>query len=141
MGLFAFVDKLSKFYTGGVMGYVNVKDVVAIMLRVMKENRFNERYIASSENVSFKDIYSTIAKALGKSLPTVKMNGLMLKAFAFFYNIGNKNKISSTMIEHATTEHIFKNKKVINALGGYAFVPIKDTIEQTAKFYVDAIRK
>lgn len=141
MGLFSFVNKTSKMYTGGKMGYVNVKDVVAIMLRVMKENRFNERYITSAENVSFLEIYSTIAKSLGKPLPSFKLNSFMLKAFALFYNIGNKNKISSTMIEHATSEHLFTNKKVTDALGGYTFVPVKDTIEQTAKFYLDAIRK
>jgi dihydroflavonol-4-reductase len=141
MGFFSFVNRTSKFYTGGTMGYVDVKDVVAIMLRLMKENRFNERYIASSENISFKEIYSDVARSLNKPLPSIKLNSFTLKAFAMFHNISAPEKISSTMIEHATGVHIFSNKKICDALPGYTFAPVKQTIEQTAKFYLDGLAK
>lgn len=142
MGFFSFVNKSSTFYTSGIMGYVDVKDVVTAMLRLMKENCFNERYIVSGENLSFKEIYSTVAQSLGKPLPSVKLNKLTLKAFQLFYNMFSKhNKISSTMVEHAIGVHAFSHKKLQDKLGGYTFAPIKTTIEQTAKYYLDEIRK
>lgn len=141
MGFFSFVNKRSKLYTGGIMGFVDVKDVVAIMLRLMKENKFNERYIVNAESIPFKELYSDVASCLGKPLPSVKLNTLTLKIFAFFYNMGAREKISSTMIEHATGVHIFSNKKVVDALAGYTFAPVKQTIEQTAKYYLNADSK
>ena len=30
--MFTFIDKISTFYTGGIMGFVDVSDVVKIML-------------------------------------------------------------------------------------------------------------
>ncbi len=120
------------------MGFVDVKDVVAIMIRLMNENRFNERYIASGENMSFREFYSHIAQSLHKPAPSIGLNKFTLKVFQQLYNLGNKkNKISSTMIEHATGQHIYSNKKVAEALKGYTFTPIKETLEQTAKLFLN----
>jgi len=141
MGFFSFVKKNSKFYTGGTMGFVDVKDVVGTMQQLMKENHFNERYIVSSENLSFHDFYTWIAQSIGKPIPTTKLNNFTLKLFQLLYNIGAKNKISSTMIEHATGVHIYSNKKVSEALKGYNFTPIKETIEQTGKFFLNEVGK
>jgi dihydroflavonol-4-reductase len=137
MALFKFIDRNSKFYTDGIMGYVHVKDVVDVMLRLMKENIFNERYIVNSENTSFHDLYSAIAVGLGKPIPKIRLNKFTLKAFRAIYNLTAKHKISRMMLRHATGQHIYSNKKVLNSLKGYKFTPIKDTIEETAKYFLN----
>lgn len=142
MGFFSFINKTSKFYTNGIMGFVDVKDVVAIMLKLMQGNRFNERYILSAESLSFKDVYTWVAQSLGKPAPSIGLNAFTLKLFKLIHNAtSSHNKISSTMVEHATGVHIFSNKKVSDALAGYTFVPVKQSIEQTAKFFLNELAK
>ncbi len=55
--MFRQVDKGLKFYTEGVNGFVGVKDVVQIMIKLMASNIINERFILVSQNLSFKEVF------------------------------------------------------------------------------------
>jgi dihydroflavonol-4-reductase len=136
ISMFTFIDKISKYYTGGIMGYVDVADVVTIMLKLMANGPYNERFIANSENLSFHDFFSAIAKDLNKPLPGTKLSNFTLKIFQKLNNVFSKQKISSTMVEHATDIHTFSNKKVKETIH-YTFIPVRETIAATAKFYLN----
>ena len=43
-----------RFYSGGVSGFVDVKDVTKIMIQLMQSDITAERFILSSENISYK---------------------------------------------------------------------------------------
>ncbi len=136
ISMFPFVDKISKFYTGGTMGFVDVADVVEIMLRLMRNGPYNERFNVSSENLSFKDFFTSIASGINKPIPKLKLNTFTLQIFRFLNNLTSKQKISSTMVEHATGRHIFSNIKVREALK-YEFIPVRQSIAVTSKFYLN----
>jgi dihydroflavonol-4-reductase len=136
ISMFSFIDKISNYYTGGIMGFVDVTDVVDIMLKITTQGPFNERFIANSENLNFRDFFTTIAKEINKPLPKVKLSNSTLKIFQILNNIFSKQKISSTMVEHATGIHNFSNKKVRDGLG-FTFRPMRETIAATAKFYLN----
>ena len=53
------------WYTEGYTGFVDVKDVVQIMIQLMESGTSGERFIVSSENIQYKDIFSRIAIAFG----------------------------------------------------------------------------
>ena len=53
-GLFKLVWKGLKYYTQGINGFVDVRDVARAMRIVMEQNQFNNRFIVSSENVSYQ---------------------------------------------------------------------------------------
>jgi len=135
ISMFSFIDKLSKFYTGGIMGFVDVNDVVHSMTLLMKNGPYNERFIINSENVSFKDFFTAIAEGIHKPVPTTRLSNLTLKLFRFFNNLVSKQKITSTMVEHGTETHNFNNQKIKKAIG-YNFIPIRETIANTAKYYL-----
>jgi dihydroflavonol-4-reductase len=135
ISMFTFIDKTSKYYTGGIMGFVDVIDVVNSMLRLMKTGPYNERFIVNSENLSFKDFFTAIAKGIHKPEPKIQLSTFTLKIFQLFNNLASKQKISSTMVEHATGIHNFSNKKVKEVLG-YSFIPVADSLAVTAKFYM-----
>jgi len=139
ISMFTFIDKISTYYTGGIMGFVDVSDVVNIMLILMKNGPYNERFIVNSENLSFKDFFTAVAKGINKPLPKVKLGNFTLKLFQFINNLISKQKISSTMVEHATGTHNFNNKKVKEVLN-YAFIPVADSVAATAKFYINERR-
>lgn len=136
ISMFTFIDKISSFSTRGIMGFVDVSDVVNIMLLLMKNGPYNERFIVNSENISFTDFFKAIAKGIHKPAPRYQLSNSTLKIFKFVNNLLNSQKISSTMVEHATDIHNFSNKKVRNTLG-YGFIPVENTIASTAKFYID----
>ncbi len=58
-----------KFYTGGSTSFVGVKDVVAIMVKLMDHSVQGERYILSSEHLTYKAFFTMIANALRISPP------------------------------------------------------------------------
>ena len=62
-----------KFYTSGVTGFVDVKDVVEIMISLMNESNFerckNQRFLINAENLYYRDVFNQIADSLGKARP------------------------------------------------------------------------
>ena len=64
--LFKQVWKGLSFYTSGTNGFVDVRDVVNVMIQLMKGKIKSERFILCSESISFKKTFDYIAEALGK---------------------------------------------------------------------------
>ncbi len=51
-----------KYYPKGASGFIGVNDVVEIMLKLMENNLFGERYILVSENLSYKKLFEIISE-------------------------------------------------------------------------------
>lgn len=109
-----------KFYTEGITGFVGVKDVAKIMIKLMDSEIKNERYILVSENKSFKDIFFNIADCFNKKRPSVKIGkytmGFLWRISWLISKITKKTPLltkssarSSLNIENYNSEKI-KNK-------------------------------
>ncbi|WP_320020329.1 NAD-dependent epimerase/dehydratase family protein [Labilibaculum manganireducens] len=137
--LFKTVAKGLKYYTQGITGYVDVRDVSHSMIELMKSDIVNERFILNSENCTFEFVFKTIAKGLGIAGPTKYANPKMteiawrlalLKKIFFF-------KPSGFTKENARSAHNIKyysNQKIKEALN-FEFVPIEKSIKDTLKHY------
>ena len=75
--LFTQINNGFKFYTEGITGFVDVKDVVKVMIQLVESNIKNERFILVSENKSFKDVLCKIADELNKKHPSFKAGRLL----------------------------------------------------------------
>lgn len=64
--LFRRVDEGLPFYTTGVTGFVDVQDVVRIMISLMEGSIQNERFVVVSENLTYRDVLYKIAESLKK---------------------------------------------------------------------------
>ncbi|WP_111682340.1 NAD-dependent epimerase/dehydratase family protein [Winogradskyella tangerina] len=62
--LFHQIYKGMRYYVTGVVGYVDVFDVVNAMVQLMNSDIKNQRFILTSENLVFKDFQNKVAKAL-----------------------------------------------------------------------------
>lgn len=58
-----------RFYTHGMNGYVDVRDVADAMIFLMEHDVKNERFILNSENIDYKTLFTYMANALGKKAP------------------------------------------------------------------------
>ena len=71
--LFSFAQKGSPFYFPGGSGFVGVKDVVNCMTLSVKEEKWKERFICVSENLTYKALFGDMAEGFGLKKPTHKL--------------------------------------------------------------------
>ena len=137
--LFSTVWNGMPFYSTGVNGYIDVRDVSGLMVKLMKSDKKNERYIFSAEDVSFKTIISLIANAMGKITPFIKLAPWMgemgwrieqVKLLA-----GIKPTFSREIAQAAFNKFYFSNQKVKTTLQ-HRFIPIEDAIKNTARIFL-----
>jgi len=129
-----------KFYTLGVTGFVDVMDVVKAMIELMEGEIIGERYIISSENLSYKEVFEMIANAFNKKPPTIQatpsLTGFAWRLDWMRSKILNKQPLVTR--ESARSGHrkvYFSNQKIRDAIG-IDFRPLIVTIKETAEFFL-----
>lgn len=138
--LFKSIYKGLKYHTPGITGYVDVSDVTACMFSLMKSNITDQRFILISENLSFKDIFNKIAKALQKKAPQKKatktlMTLAMYTEWIFHKILGRKRTIFKTSIKSAFKENHYSNKKIRCALD-IQFKSMDESIKSSASYFL-----
>jgi dihydroflavonol-4-reductase len=129
-----------KFYTLGVTGFVDVRDVVKSMIKLMESDISGERYIISSENLSYKEIFEMIAKAFNRKPPNIHavpfLTGLAWRLDWLRSKILNTQPlINRETVRYGHKKTFFSNQKIRNAIG-IEFRPVVDTIQETAEFFL-----
>lgn len=127
------------FYTSGVTGYVDVRDVVKSMMALMNSNITGERFIISSENLSYHDVFMMIATCLGAKKPFIAVPKVLSKpalmgARLSSFITGKKSAISSENMRAAFSKVYFDNSKIIKATG-ISFIPVKQSVEDTVRHF------
>jgi|TARA_B110000261_G_C13087887_1_gene358663 nucleoside-diphosphate-sugar epimerase len=129
-----------KFYSKGGNAFVDVRDVVKIMLALTKSNINAERFLVISENLSFRDLFNQIAASINKPLPSIKakkwMVGLiwrldMLKSFV----LGTTPLVTKESAKSAMNTATYSNKKIKDALK-FDFIPIAAAIKHTSIYFL-----
>jgi nucleoside-diphosphate-sugar epimerase len=69
--LFRMVYNGLPFYTRGVNGFVDVRDVVDAMTGLMASDQAGERFICSAANLPYRELFTMIASELGKRSPHI----------------------------------------------------------------------
>ncbi len=137
--MFTTVDKGMPFYTSGVTGFVDVRDVVNLMTLLMNKNIFGQRFILNSENLSYKKIFRLIANFLGKKSPYLKA-GKILSSFGWRMDYlrslitGTPNILTRETVKASMNRKYYSNRKITEALN-YKFIPVAKSIEDVCKVY------
>lgn len=134
-----------KFYTSGVNGYVDVRDVVKAMVLLVENDISSERFIVSAENIFYIDLFGMISRKLGKSPPAYKASKWMGKiAWRFEYIkgklTGSKPLITRETANTAANIYEYSNKKIVDQLN-FEFIPIQQTIDEACEYYVEKLIK
>ena len=134
--LFSKIYKGFKFYTEGITGFVGVKDVAKAMILLMKTDIKNEMFILTSENMSFKDVFFSIADSLSVKRPTIQIGKLSLSLFwrieALRNTItGKEPLITKSSAKASLNKEFFSSEKIKKGIG-YEFEPISNVIQKTA---------
>jgi dihydroflavonol-4-reductase len=132
-GLFRLVWQGLKYYTRGVNGYVDVQDVVKAAILLMDNNIFNERFIASSENLSYQQVFELMAKHLKKPAPSFNVPPLLthlawrIEAVRTFFT-RSRPEVTREMAITTTQKYEYSNEKIRKKLG-FEFMPVEESIK------------
>jgi nucleoside-diphosphate-sugar epimerase len=142
--LFSAVWKGMKFYTEGVTGYVDIRDVVQAMTTLMDGDFTSERYTVSAENLSYRQVLEMIATALDKRPPRIHATSLLISfAWRMSWLIsklnGKQRSITRDTVKSSNRKVLFSNLKIRQAIG-IDFIPIKQSIQDTANHFLNHAR-
>lgn len=137
--IFDTLGKGSKFYTNGVNGFVDVRDVASAMYKLMESDIVNQRFILSSENLSYKELFTLILKAYGLNPPTIKANRLLLEIAWRFEKLksillNTRPLITKETVNTSQNQYFYSTEKLQKALG-FKFRAVKEIIALTAEIY------
>ena len=139
--LFTQVCNGFKYYTKGVTGFVSVKDVVKAMIALTESDIQNERFILVFENLTFKEVLSKIADALGKKRPKKNIKPWQTSIFwrissviSFF--TGKAPMLSKYSARSSHTISKYSSNKIKEQLS-FEFEPIDKVIPEVGQQFLD----
>jgi nucleoside-diphosphate-sugar epimerase len=122
------------WYTEGVTGVIDVKDVARAMILLMNSEINKQRFILNAENLSYKEVFTNIAKCFGKKPPHKKVTPFIaaivwrLEAIKSMFT-GKDALVTKETARTALAKVYFDNNKILKALPGFQFTPINETIK------------
>lgn len=124
------------WYSDGVTGFVDVKDVAAIMIQLMESDISAERFIVSADNKTYQEIFNLIAKGFNKKIPSRKVTPLIAKIVWRLEVIkswftGKAPLVTKETAAAALEKVYFDNSKLKKFLPQFSYRSIEETITQT----------
>jgi dihydroflavonol-4-reductase len=128
-----------RFYTPGISGFVDVRDVSQCILQLMDQNISGERFILVSENYEFKKFYDEAAACFNKPAPKYNtpswMAAMGYRALALLSMItGKPPLLTKETTQAAYQKYFYDNSKIKSALH-FEFIPVKETIRWACGWY------
>lgn len=123
------------WYTNGSGGYVDVNDVVNVMVQLMESDIAGERFILCAEHKTYKEIFTMIAEGFGKKSPhknaTPFMAAVVWRLEAIKSTLSGKSPLlTRETAATALTNVYFENKKLLKYLPSFQYTPLLQTINR-----------
>lgn len=139
--LFNTIAKGFPFYTTGINGFVDVKDVVRAMIALMENDKFGQRYCLNGTLISYKDLFTMMADNLKVKAPYIKVGKFLSEiAWRVFWLIGKikgkKPLITKETARTSTRKYSYSSAKIINELN-FRFTPIEQSVKEICDIYMN----
>ncbi len=128
-----------RFYTSGVNGVVDVRDVVDGTIKLLAIKDRQERYVCVGVNSTFKDLFGAIALAFGVKPPNIKAGPVMLSIACSFEGrlaklLNRKPKVTRENTAAAFSIMQYDSSLLI-ADTGMKFRKMSDTVNHAVSFF------
>jgi dihydroflavonol-4-reductase len=139
--MFSKAYKGIKFYSSGINGFVDVRDVTALMLQLMEKETYNQRFLINSGNASFKLFFELIHQHFNKPVPSIKA-GRIMSGFAWRAEMlrskltGAPPLITKETARSAHRISRFSNDKVKKLFPEYKFISLEQSISDTCSLFL-----
>ncbi|HIA36672.1 MAG TPA: NAD-dependent epimerase/dehydratase family protein [Flavobacteriales bacterium] len=129
-----------KFYTSGANGFVDVRDVATVMIKLMKHEVSGERFILNGDNLPFKEVFGMIADALEKPRPNFLITPFLAEMFWRFEKIRSflmrgKPLITKEIARESNNKSYYSTDKIRQLLE-VEFFPIAESVNHAASVFL-----
>lgn len=142
--LFQSIWKGLNYYTKGISGFVDVRDVVKAMILLMDQEQFekvkNQRFILNAGNMSYQDFFNNIADGLNKPRPKsfasdIKLHVAwrMAKAASFF--TGKRPMITRDTVSGTNQKNQYSGEKITRTTG-FKYRSLEKSISNIAEIFL-----
>ncbi len=123
------------WYTEGTTGFVDVQDVVQAMIALMNSDISAQRFILSADNLTYRALFSTIARCFGKKPPHKQVTPFIA---ALVWRIeavkgmltGKAPMLTRETARTAQAKVQFDNSKLLKALPGFRYTPVEESVKR-----------
>ncbi len=133
--IFRTIKKGLKFYTSGINGIVDARDVAEIMVKLIQKKVTNERYVVVGHSLPFKILFEKISQAMGVKAPSIEVKPWLMniswrlvKFISFFKR--TTPVITKHTAKTAFSQSRFSSEKIKKELN-FSFRSLEDTIQNT----------
>jgi nucleoside-diphosphate-sugar epimerase len=134
------------YYTQGINGFTDVKDVVEVMFRLMESDIKGQRFIVSADNWRYLDLFIQMADQLGKKPPHIAVKPWLAEIVWRIEALksqltGKKALLTKETARTAQMKVYYNNSKILHALPGFSFTPLQSTIEEICQVFLEQKKK
>ena len=143
--MFQQVWKGLRFYPTGSSGFVDVRDVAIMAIKLMESDQLRERFIVNNKNLNYLEFFTQVAKKLNKKAPNIKVTPLM-RGLAWRLDwlrsklTGSKHIITKETANLVSNTFEYENKKSIQTFD-YQYIPFDKTLSDIADQFIDSQKK
>ena len=139
-GLFKQIHDGFPWYTEGINGFVDVRDVATATRLALESAETEQRYLICAENWTFRDVQQTMANGFGVKGPTRKATpfllGLAWRLSALKgWLTGKHELLSKESARVGVSRTRFDNKKFLEAFPAFRYRSLRQTIEEACRLY------
>lgn len=136
--IFGRIKKGLSFYPEGASGFVDVRDVADAMIN-LREEAWGNRYILVAENISYKEVFSRIARGFQVKEPYIKAKSWLLQLGWRLFALRDllfrtKSAITRESARNAGFTYYYNSQKVENILGR-KLRTTEHIIEESCRFF------
>ena len=137
-GLFKSAYDEFPWYTEGTGGFVDVMDVVKAMILLMDSNVSSERFILSAENLSYREVFTQMAKNFGKKPPHRRVKPWLasivwrMEAVKAMFT-GKEPLLTKETVHTAAAKVQFDNQKLKRFFLNFQYTPIHISLQHICK--------
>ena len=134
---FSKIHSKTAFYSNGISGFISATDVATILIKLMTSSISGQRFIAISENRSFKSIFDAIAVVLNAKKPFILATPFLVNLYWRFdwlksFLLRTKRTFSRYNAQSSCSTDLISNQKIIDAID-FSFQSVDDCIAEVGK--------
>ncbi len=139
---FSQIDQGLKFWPVGRSGFVDVRDVAQFMLLLLESDITGRRFILNAQNVSYRELFGMIARALAVKPPAIKVTPLLAEVawrveWLKEKLLGMEPVVTKESARSSVSGFYYDNAQSLS-VSGFQYRPLEQTIRETAQQYLEA---
>lgn len=128
-----------KSYFPGGTGFVDVRDVANCMIRLMRSDIRNERFIKVADNLTYKDFLGSLSESFGlprpkKAIPLWVLEvGWRVDWFSHYF-LRTKRRLTRDTVNSLKNPKQYSSQKIKDVLG-FEFIHPEDSIKEYSQYF------